>query len=123
MEDLVADLLRLTVGLVFISEQDAPVEIFEPDKKTVEEILEENGDNKEFISSREFFERLGAEKSWFGPKEKERAKRFRLIGELLQRELKNVRVVKAGRTQKDIYVLGRTATGQYLGIRTRAVET
>ncbi len=42
---------------------------------------------------------------------------------LLKNKLKGVTVFKVGEVNIDVYVVGRTADGQYAGVKTKVVET
>ncbi|MFM8273113.1 MAG: nuclease A inhibitor family protein [Gemmata sp.] len=42
---------------------------------------------------------------------------------LLKNNIKNVTVVRVGEINIDIYLVGRTADGQFSGVKTKAVET
>jgi hypothetical protein len=41
----------------------------------------------------------------------------------LENELEDIRVIRVGRIQVDIYVIGNTKDGEVAGIKTFAVET
>lgn len=51
------------------------------------------------------------------------AKKYGRILELLKAELSNLRVYRAGSTDIDVYVLGRHASGAWVGLKTKVVET
>ncbi len=51
------------------------------------------------------------------------AKKYGRILELLQGELPNVRVYRVGSTDIDVYVLGKHASGAWVGLKTKVVET
>ena len=71
----------------------------------------------------EFFRDLCADRSWFGPAERERAARYRTLERLLRSELVQLRVFRVGRTSVRIYVVGKLQDGRLAGVVARAVET
>lgn len=121
---------KATDALFYISETDAEIVPFigrEVDSVTTEAIVELAGADAdspvEVMSADGFFERLTAEKDWFGEREKQRAGRFAELYEILKTELTELTAVRIGRIRIDIIVAGRDHNGRLAGIRTRAVET
>lgn len=116
--------------LVYISEQDAPVTAFLSGRAT-DETVEHNLQHFTSASDNDleetdfdvFFKRLIAERDWHGPKETERAKKFRALKSTLEDNLTDLRVFKFGRVRKDIFVVGRDKDNRLLGVRTESVET
>jgi hypothetical protein len=64
-----------------------------------------------------------ARRAWHSPEEARRARRFRRLGLLLERTLREVRVFEVGTVRKDVFVLGVTDDGECVGLRTFVVET
>ena len=128
--NLVEQIKNYAAGLCYISETDA-------------EILPFTGEETESVSSNviltqtkndfdspieenhfaEFFARLTEIQDWFGDEEKKAAERYLLLKELLEKNLRNLKVFKVGKIQLDIYVVGLDAENRLLGIKTKAVET
>ena len=112
-------------GLIYISETDAPiVPFFESGVVSASQLGRKEGLSETavepFIG---FFQRLTEERDWYGEKEKTIAKRFFELQKLLEENLCDLRVVRIGRVQIDIYVMGTDAEGNTLGFQTKAVET
>ncbi len=117
-------------GLYYISETDAEIIPFVGKKTaaiTKEEFLSQTKiptdsviGEKDFA---EFFARLTEIQDWFGDEEKETAQKFVRLKELLERNLRDLKVFKVGKIQLDIYVVGLDAENSLLGIKTKAVET
>ena len=117
-------------GLYYISETDAEITPFVGKKAeavTQEEILSQTKiptdsavGEKDFA---EFFARLTEIQDWFGDEEKETAQKFVRLRELLERNLRDLKVFKVGKIQLDVYVVGLDAENNLLGINTKAVET
>jgi len=117
-------------GLYYISETDAEILPFiggEVKAVTKEEILSQtkSGTNLpvEERDFADFFTRLTEIQDWFGDEEKETAQKFVRLKELLEKNLKDLKVFKIGRIQLDIYVVGLDAESKLVGIKTKAVET
>jgi hypothetical protein len=60
---------------------------------------------------------------WFGDEEKETAQKFARLRELLEKNLRDLKVFKVGKIQLDVYVVGLDAESKLTGIKTKAVET
>lgn len=117
-------------GLFYQSETDAEILPFFGGKVTDgarEMILKAAGLKKEAkVEERpfvEFFERLTKIRDWFTEIETENTRRFLKLQNLLQDNLTDLTVLRIGRIQIDIYVVGIDKAGNLVGIRTKAVET
>jgi len=122
---LLAEIAKSTQGLIYISETDAQVEPFNAanvDVKNIIDLIPDDG-LSETREPREFFSRLTTVKDWFGAREKQRAKRFAALERLLTENLRDLTVVRVGRIQIDIYVVGLDDDNNLVGIKTKAVET
>ncbi len=117
-------------GLYYISETDAEILPFigqQAESVIKEEIL--NQTNSAADSAVEegefkgFFARLTEIQDWFGDEEKETAQKFVQLKELLEMNLRDLKVFKIGKIQLDVYVVGLDAENKLLGIKTKAVET
>ena len=71
----------------------------------------------------DFFARLTKIQDWFTEIETKNAKRFLVLQKLLEENLEDLIVLRIGRIQIDIYVVGLYAAGNLAGIQTKAVET
>lgn len=117
-------------GLIYISEQDAPITAFVSERsaeQAPEEILRHlSGETYERIEEVEFddfFERLTGDKDWHGAKEKEKVEKFRALKKTLEDNLTQLQALKFGRIRKNIFVVGRDKDNRLVGIRTESVET
>ena len=128
--DLVAQIKKTASGLYYTSETDAEIAAFAGGKAeavTAEELsrqIQSTGnqpiEEKDF---NEFFARLTEIQDWFGDEEKATAQKFADLKNLLEQNLKDVKVFRVGKIQIDIYVVGLDAQGNLTGIQTKAVET
>lgn len=129
-ENLTESIEKAIAGLFYISETDAPFYLFIGEKTncvTAETILIQTGAAAgTFVEKRDFeevFARLTRMQEWFGDEEKETAKRFAVLRDLLKTHLKDLAVFKVGEITVDIYMVGLDADGRLTGIKTKAVET
>ena len=127
-DDLLKRITEFSKGLTYISETDAGIQAFsrgQVDAVEARYLFERGSHKKELteISFEEFFRRLTEQKEWFGPKQRENAKRFAALEKLLKENLRDRKVFKVGRIQIDIYVVGLDADKNLTGIKTKAVET
>lgn len=119
-----------TEGLYFMSETDAEIFPFfgaQAQSVTKEEILSQIKGSAstpvEEKSFAEFFARLTETQDWFGDEEKATAQKFVELKNLLESNLRDLKVFKVGKIQLDVYAVGIDAENNLLGIQTKAVET
>lgn len=127
---MVSRISRAAEGLTYISETDAPFEYVElPQIDDVEPGIVATavgiakGTQVAEVGLEKFFARLVDVKDWFGPKEKEQAKKFRKLRDLLDKELTDIKVYRFGKIRIDILILGKNRDGTVVGLRTFSVET
>ena len=128
--DLAEQIKKFAAGLYYISETDAEILPFagtEAKSITVEEILSQTksaaGSPTEERDFSEFFARFTEMQDWFGDEEKETAQKFVRLKQFLEKNLKDLKVIKIGKIQLDVYVVGLDAESRLMGIKTKAVET
>lgn len=129
-DGLIEKIKKLVEGLSYTSETDAEIEPFaggKADAVTKESLLAQIGASADSVVKEkkidEFFARLTDLQDWFGEEEKETAGRFSKLRDLLQKELKDLKVFKIGETEIDIYVVGLDSQNRLMGIKTKSVET
>ena len=123
-------LKSLTEGLSYQSESDYPVEPY----------VRGAGDGapsaEEFAKGREgddaavreldfdsFFGNYTDEQDWWGEDERAVAKKFQALIAFLKESLKEIKVYRVGDVEADVYVIGKTASGDFAGVKTKIVET
>jgi hypothetical protein len=129
-ENLAAQIRKAAEDLYYISETDAEIFPFIGAKTaavTAENLLKQTGgkpgapvEERDFET---FFARLTKIQDWFGEEEKRAAEKFARLKELLETNLKDLKVFKIGRIELDIYAVGLDSENRLAGIRTKAVET
>ena len=117
-------------GLFYMSETDAEIVPFFGGKAAgrSRESLLENLELKDLstIEERsfdEFFSRLTKIQDWFIPNEIQNAKQFGRLRQILEDNLTDLTVIRIGRIQIDIYIVGIDIAGNLAGVKTNAVET
>lgn len=116
-------------GTVFISETDAEMEPFTAGKVVSPSLsaylaaLRTDNEYVEEVSFDNFFARLTSEKDWHRELEKERVRQFSKLRGVLEKELKDLRVIRNGRIRIDIYIAGIDEHGRLAGVKTKAIET
>jgi hypothetical protein len=118
-------------GLLFPSETDSPFEPFvwegeegKPDKAGV---LERAGKPPrtpvKVMSLDAFFRDVTTDENWHDAEEKEEVRKFRQLVQTLKKALKDIKVFKLGKVESDVYIVGRTESGDWAGLKTKVVET
>jgi glutathione S-transferase len=123
-------------GLLYPSESDKPVKAFRwegaapPEGDVDEAALRAHIEAPpraviKAIPLERFFEPVSAEQDWFGEEERKAARRFRALQQVLQDNLTGVQAfrVEDNPSLVDVYVLGRTAGGEVVGVSAQLVET
>ena len=123
-QDLLADLRTVSKGLLYPSETDEPFEPFSWGKadgdltpeKAAKLAAAPAGAAVEEQSPADFFKYLTEDGA-------EHADQFRKLQQAVGQRLSGLRVFRIGEVNIDVYVVGRTADGQWAGLKTHSVET
>lgn len=119
-------------GLLWMSESDYPFEAFlwefgkkiSLDNKIVLKITKHSLDTpvevREFDS---FFRRVITAEDGENEEEAETVKRYQELVWMMQQYLSNLKVYQVGKIEIDIYIVGKTPSGDYAGLTTVAIET
>ena len=132
MPDETLSLLQEAIQhLLYMSESDAPFEVVHwengrgpLDRKQVLALTgyEENTPIKE-ITLHDFFKDLIQKKSWYGEIERETMRQYQRLFAVIQQRLTDVKVFFLGKVRVEIYIVGRSADGDWVGVKTTAIET
>ncbi|QYO65911.1 nuclease A inhibitor family protein [Leptolyngbya sp. 7M] len=125
------EIAKLCKGLIYVSETDAPVELFVGErmseisaKQLVYQLQLPKNTKIDQQDAPAFFKRLSEQKDWYTKDQKETARRFEQLGKIFSRRLLDPTVFRIGQIRIDIYAIGEDKnSGEIVGIRTRAVET
>lgn len=129
-ENLISAIADACRGLIYVSETDSPLEpvsfgVADGEKpsdylaamgKSADELFEE-------VPADEFFQRLTRIEEWYTEAERDRARRFKTLFQLMNDNLSGIRIFRFGRIRVDIFIVGRAKSGRLIGVRTFAVET
>jgi hypothetical protein len=128
-EQLLNELREATRGLTHMSESDYPFEVFDWGRaEPTPEFLrgldgQPSGAPVETRTAEQFFRTPASEPDWKGAEELAVARRFQALRRLLEAHLSDLKVFRVGTINMPVYVAGRSASGSWLGVSTRAVET
>lgn len=128
--DFIESIKKAVENLTYMSETDAELEpfagIFAADV-TKEEILRQTGHSAtESIQEKSFtevFDNLTKIQDWYGEEERLTAEKFIGLKNLLEKNLKNLRVFKIGQINLEVFFVGLDSEGKLVGVKTAAVET
>jgi hypothetical protein len=115
--DLIARLSKEVEGLEYPSEEDAPFNVVTwPNDAAAQGAIQSAAKGKppEPVPFDQFFDEL---------QDTSNARRFAQLKLVLQQELKDLRVMRAGDVKIDIFILGSAPTGEIAGLHTTSVET
>lgn len=131
-DDILHRIAAAARGLCYPSERDAPLQPYrwtgqdEPQPDTVccaRSQSQRVNATADVLTLDDFFAGLTDVGQSASPADLAEAAAWRVLKELLERELEDVRVYRCGRVDVDAYVLGRTPSGAWIGLHTHAVET
>jgi hypothetical protein len=117
-------------GLTFMSESDYPVEVLRWDARvavTPDYLRALAGEDAsaqvETKTVEEFFRASTSEPDWKGAAQIETARKYQALLRLLTERLTDLKAYRVGGVNAAVYVVGRSASGAWLGVATRVVET
>lgn len=129
---LVKKLQQASEGLLFLSESEYPFKVFiwknEGQQQINSELILKKTENSfntpiEFVDLDSFFEIATTEQDWHGSVEKEIVNRYQQLSKVLKECLTDLQVVRLGTTTIDVYIVGKTPSGDLAGLSTKLVET
>ena len=117
-------------GLLYSSESDEPFTVFKwkaEDELTKEMVLKRARKAAktpvEEVSLQDFFADLTEEQDWHGDEEKAAVQRYKKLQEVIQKTLSDAKVFKVGQRKLSVFLVGKTDEGDWVGLKTTAVET
>ncbi len=112
-----------------MSEADYPFEVFrwEAQKLTASTVIQQTGHTPDtcvkVVPLDDFFENATQEEDWYNDEEKETVLRYLALVETLKTNLSDVQVYRLGTVEIDVYIAGKTPSGDLAGLSTKVVET
>ena len=127
---VVAELEAAAQNLLFISETDAPLTPFfwpSAEKTLTPELLAQLAKLPADVALStqtlaEFFEPATTEEDWMNDDERAEARRFQELAKVLEANLSDTVVYRAGETNVAVYAVGKVEGG-FAGVATNVVET
>ena len=118
-------------SLMFPSESEFPLDVFtwkidaaDLDAPTALRLSGHSAQTPiERVDLEEFFKNVVEDQDWHGEMEKEQTRKFRNLVKVLKSSLSDLRVFRAGKIEIDVYVAGRSAPGEWIGVKTKVIET
>ena len=125
-------LLQATEGLLYPSETDEPFVYFEWDLSgnapLSEQAVRKYTDKARQVSVGkqpldDFFGPVTETKDWHHADEIKQVEQFKALQKQITENLTDIQVFRVGKTDIDVYVVGRTPSGKWAGISTKVTET
>jgi Nuclease A inhibitor-like protein len=122
-------LKQATTDLLWSSESDYPFEVvsWEPGTELNPTDLFSNIYDTELaiesITLLDLFEPVLTIEDWYEQAELDLVDRYTNLLDLINTNLTEVEVFRVGEVEIDIYIIGKTPTGNIIGLKTRSVET
>ena len=122
----------LISDLLYPSESDEEIAYFEMQLSTAENISLANfrmfnGIRPEAIiqeiNLEKFFAPLVKIEDWFGENEKKWAEDSMKLKQILLEKLKDIRILKVGEIEIDVYLFGKAEENKWAGLKTKVIET
>jgi hypothetical protein len=127
-----AQVQPLLTDLLYPSESDEPLEVVscyltQPEPLTVSQIKDwQMLPPSVFVeeSTEEvFWKPVLTEQDWYGDEEKARTAKFQQLKQVLEANLTERQVFRAGESEINLFLLGRLPGGERMGLKTMVVET
>lgn len=126
------EIISLSSDLMYPSESDESIEYFEMEASTDEKLLLANfrminGIRPEIeieeMNFELFFKPLIKLEDWFGDDEKKWARDSLKLKQLILQKLKEIKILKVGKIEIDVYVFGKSERCKWEGLKTKFIET
>jgi Nuclease A inhibitor-like protein len=75
------------------------------------------------VSLQDFFKPLTTDQDWYGDEEKATAEGYRKLQKVIEQNLTDAKVFKVGKGKVGVFIVGKTGSGDWAGLKTTAVET
>ncbi|QLE58919.1 nuclease A inhibitor family protein [Nostoc sp. TCL26-01] len=119
-------------GLLMMSESEYPFAVFLWSKQaqeplTNQKLLQLTGHPQdksvEEVELDYLFRNCAVEKEWHDEIQKQNVQKFQSLVKTLKDNLMDIRVYRIGMINIDVYILGKTPSGDLAGVSTKVVET
>ena len=126
------EIISLSFDLMYPSESDERIEYFQMEVSTTEKLSLANfrmynGIRPEIeieeMDFELFFKPLIKTEDWFGEEEKKWAEDSLKLKLLLLEKLQDIKVLKIGKIEIDVYLFGKSEDCKWEGLKTKLIET
>jgi hypothetical protein len=127
--EIIDRLKQATTDLLWSSESDYPFEVVSWElgiELTPTDLFSNIYDTDlaiESISLTDLFEPVLTIEDWYEDAELALVDRYTNLLDLINTNLSGVQVFRVGEVEIDVYIIGKTLTGDIIGLKTRSVET
>ena len=127
--EIIDRLRQATVDLLWSSESDYPFEIvtWQPGVEMTPTALFNNREQPdraiETIMLADLFAPVLTVEGWYEAAELKQVDRYTELSRTIDSDLAEVRVFRIGAVEIEIYIVGKTPTGDVVGLKTQAIET
>jgi hypothetical protein len=126
--EIIDRLKQATVDLVWTSESDYPFEVITWNKGTEltpSALFKDSTVDKsiETITLTDFFAPALEPEDWYGAEELASVDRYQQLVNTIEANLSEVKVFRIGEIEIEVYIVGKTADGDLVGLKTQVVET
>jgi Nuclease A inhibitor-like protein len=127
--EIIDRLKQATTDLLWSSESDYPFEVVSWElgiELTPTDLFSNIYDTDlaiESITLTDLFEPVLTIEDWYEDAEVDLVDRYTNLLDLINTNLSEVQVFRVGEVEIDIYIIGKTPTGDIIGLKTRSVET
>lgn len=132
IDALKKELMQASEGLLMLSETDAPFEFFyhvKPESEPFTEDIVVEWDGKpggtaiQIVAVEDFLRNMTHPHPNAGPEQLQQAEKFKFLVGKLKDLLTDVKAYKVSEVSMPVYLIGKTKTGDYAGLKTLVVET
>ncbi|BDI19856.1 sugar-non-specific nuclease inhibitor NuiA-like protein [Nostoc cf. commune SO-36] len=124
-------LKQSSADLLMMSESDYPFEVFlwtgEANGLTTQKLLQLTNHPQdspiEEVALDYLFRNCAYEQEWHDEEQKQNVKKFQTLVQILKDNLNEIKVYRIGTIDIDVYIVGKTPSGDLAGISTKVVET
>lgn len=130
--DITEKLKQASDDLLMMSESDYPFEVFlwtgqGKESLTNQKLLQLTSHSQdtpiETVDLDYFFRNCAEEKDWQDETQKQNVQKFQSLVKILKDNLIDIKVYRLGTVSIDVYIVGKTISGDLAGISTKVVET
>ncbi|MBD6618469.1 nuclease [Komarekiella sp. 'clone 1'] len=129
--EITEKLKQSCAGLLMMSESEYPFEVFlwtsQANGLTTQKLLQLTNHPQESpveeVALDDLFRNCAYEKEWHDEQQKQNVKKFQTLVQTLKNNLNEIKVYRIGTINIDIYIIGKTSSGDLAGLSTKVVET